>query len=99
MRRGSLIACGLALAGLWVPALPGADSAVVKEAVANFPPQTVRFEYSSPVKLRALPDYGKLRQRYMAPQLEKLVSRLSKLGIEENDIDDLVLGWQLGEGE
>ncbi len=67
---------------------------IVKEALASFPPQTIRLEYSRPAKLRELPDYQSLRARYAAESLRSLEASLSKLGIEERDIDELVLGWQ-----
>ncbi len=67
---------------------------LVKDALASFPPQTIRVEYACPAKLRKLPDYANLRQRYVAPNLQNLEASLSKLGIEEGDIDELVLGWQ-----
>jgi hypothetical protein len=71
---------------------------IVKEALASFPPQTVRLEYSRPAKLRELPDYQSLRTRFAAESLRSLEASLLKLGIEEKDIDELVLGWQAGEG-
>ena len=67
---------------------------IVKEALASFPPQTIRLEYSRPAKLRELPDYQSLRTRYAGEGLRSLEASLSKLGIEEQSIDELVLGWQ-----
>jgi hypothetical protein len=83
----------------WVlqPAVHGQD--LVQEAVAAFPLQTVRLEYSKPAVLRTLPDYNTLRQRYVGPNLRALEEFLAKLGVQERDIDELVLGWQKGEGE
>jgi hypothetical protein len=69
---------------------------IVQEALASFPPQTIRLEYSRPAKLRELPDYQSLRTRYAGEGLRSLEASLSKLGIEEENIDDLVLGWQAG---
>jgi len=67
---------------------------LVKEALSGFPTQTIRLEFSSPAKLRALPNYASLRQRYIGPRLQKLVGELGQLGIREEDISALVLGWQ-----
>jgi hypothetical protein len=67
---------------------------LVKEALASFPPQTIRLEYSRPAKLRELPEYQSLRTRYAAESLRSLEASLAKLSIEEKDIDELVLGWQ-----
>jgi hypothetical protein len=80
---------------LVVPSLRGQD--VVREALGSFPPQTIRLEYSRPAKLRELPDYQSLRTRYAGEGLRSLEASLSKLGIEEENIDELVLGWQVGE--
>jgi len=70
---------------------------IVKEALASFPPQTIRLEYTRPAKLRELADYQSLRTHYAAQSLRSLEASLLKLGIEERDIDELVLGWQGGE--
>ncbi len=70
---------------------------IVKEALASFPPQTIRVEYSRPAKLRELPDYQSLRTHYAAESLRSLEVSLSKLGVEERSIDELVLGWQAGD--
>lgn len=72
---------------------------LVNAALASFPPQTNRVEYSSPVKLRALSNYANLRQRYMGPRLAKLEASLSDLGVVENDVDELMLGWRPGAGQ
>lgn len=66
----------------------------MKEGLASFPPQTIRLEYSRPAKLRELPEYQSLRTRYAGPSLRELEASLQKLGIEEANIDELVLGWQ-----
>ena len=78
--------------------LPGTVPAqdLVKEALSGFPTQTIRLEFSSPAKLRSLPNYASLRQRYVRPRLLKLVGELAQLGIREEDITGLVLGWQPG---
>lgn len=72
---------------------------LLKEAVRSFPPQTIRLEYSHPAKLRTLPNYAALRQRYEGPRLRVLEQSLSQLGVRESDIDQLVLGWQAGSSE
>jgi hypothetical protein len=77
-----------------VPSVRGQE--IVKEALASFPPQTIRLEYSRPAKLRELPDYQSLRTRYAGEGLRSLEASLSKLGIQEQNIDELVLGWQAG---
>ncbi len=85
-------ACLLCLLSCLAPSAGAQD--IVKEALSSFPPQTVRLEYSRPAKLRELPDYQSLRARYAAESLRSLEASLLKLGIEERNIDDLVLGWQ-----
>jgi len=76
------------------PALQG--QAVLREALASFPTQTVRMEYSGLATLRTLPNYVNLRQRFTGPRLQGLETSLAQLGIRESDIDELLLGWQLG---
>src|SRR5574337_46752 len=81
----------LALAGF--PKPMHAQNAV-SEALAAFPPQTLRLEYSSPARLRKFPNYDNLRQRYIGPRLQAMETSLAQLGVREQDIDELVLGWQ-----
>jgi hypothetical protein len=90
--------CLLGVLAVAVMAWPGAAPAqdLVKEALSGFPTQTIRLEFSSPAKLRGLPNYASLRQRYIGPRLRKLVGELGQLGIREEDISGLVLGWQPG---
>ncbi len=67
---------------------------LVKDALASFPIETLRLEYTHPAKLRTLPNYTTLRQRYVGARLERLESSLAQLGIREKDVDELVLGWK-----
>jgi hypothetical protein len=68
---------------------------LVREALASFPRHTIRIEYSHPAVLRSLPNYSAMRQRYEGPRLQELEDSFSKLGIQESDVDELVLGWQV----
>lgn len=76
--------------------LPGQD--LVQEALGSFPRDTVRVEHLNPARLRSLPDYTNLRQRFVGPRLGTLEKSLERLGVKEADIDELVLGWQAGKG-
>ena len=78
-------------------ALPAQELA--NEIVVSFPPETIQVEFSRPAKLRELPAYASLRERYMSPRLAALEASLVQLGIRENDIDQIVLGWQAVENE
>jgi hypothetical protein len=91
----------LGILAVTLVALPGVAPAqdLVKEALNGFPTQTIRLEFSTPAKLRSLPNYASLRQRYIGPRLRKLVGELGQLGIREEDISGLVLGWQPGSTE
>jgi hypothetical protein len=101
MRLTVKTTCLLGILALTLVALPGAAPAqdLVKEALGGFPTQTIRLEFSTPAKLRSLPNYASLRQRYIGPRLRKLVEALGQLGIREEDISALVLGWQPGSTE
>jgi len=101
MRLTVKMTCLLGLLAVTLVALPGSvrGQDLVKEALGGFPSQTIRLEFSSPPKLRSLPNYASLRQRYIGPRLRKLVDELGQLGIHEEDISGLVLGWQPGSTE
>jgi hypothetical protein len=87
--------CGFAIAALaQTTALCGQDLA--KEAAASFPRATIRLEYSKPAQLRTLHNYAALRERYMGPPLQRLENSLSRLGVHEEDIQELLLGWEPG---
>lgn len=72
---------------------------LVQQALTSFPRGTVRVEYSHPAVLRSLPDYTQLRQRYEGPRLRQLEDSYSQLGIQESDVQELVLGWRVAEGK
>lgn len=79
--------------GTGVMPLFGQD--LVTAALNGFPTSTIRLEYSSPATLRKLPNYASLQQHYMGPRLKQLVASMSQLGVAEDDVDQLVLGWNL----
>jgi hypothetical protein len=85
-----------AIMGLSIAILPSTVSAqdIVQEAMSSFPTGTVRVEYSSPAKLRALPNYSSLSHRYTGQGIRKLKEDLAQLGIQEEDVNELVIGWQ-----
>jgi hypothetical protein len=89
---------GLALAALGFITTARAQD-LVKEALASFPRETIRLEYSNPSRLRTLPNYASLRQHYIGPRLQTLEKSLAELGVREEDISELLLGWQPGQGE
>ncbi len=91
----------LGILAVTLVALPGVAPAqdLVKEALSGFPTQTIRLEFSTPTKLRSLPNYASLRQRYMGQRLHKLVDALGQLGVHEEDISGLVMGWEPGSTE
>ena len=95
MKRCGVYCSGIILAALTIPlAAQGQD--LVKESLASFSPQTVRVEYSRLTKLRSLPNYQNLRQRFVGPRLRAMEESFAKLGVQEGDIDEIVLGWRPG---
>lgn len=72
---------------------------VLADALAWLPQRTVALEYSRVSTLRTLPDYSTLRARFLGKNLRALESSLAALGIQETDIDELVLGWQTDAGK
>ena len=97
MRQAGLIV----LLGTVLVALPSQSPAqgLVTEALAGLPAKTARVEYSSPAELRQLPNYQSLRQRFVGPRLKKLEDALEQLGVQEGDVDELMLGWEAGKSE
>jgi hypothetical protein len=71
----------------------------VTTAMSGLPTQTLRVEYSSPSKLRAVPNYPSLRGRFSGPRLQQLGSALDQIGISEDDIENLMIGWEPGNKE
>ena len=64
------------------------------ETVVSFPPETVRLEFIRLSRLRELPSYAALREKYTSERLASLQTSLAKLGIRDADIDQIVLAWQ-----
>ncbi len=93
MQRYILVASGLILTGLF--SAPGLNAqALADEALEDFPAQTQRLEYSNSAKLRAVPNYNNLKDRYLGARLQKLEKSLEMIGVRESDIDEVVLGWK-----
>ncbi len=67
---------------------------LAQDALSSFPADTVHIEFSSPQRLRSLASYNDLRHRFVGQKLVDLETTLGKLGIQESQIDDLVLGWR-----
>jgi hypothetical protein len=85
-----LLALGLACAG------QGRAQDLAKEALASFSSDTFRVEYASAQKLRAVPNYDALRQKFIGPRLRDLEISFASLGVEERDINEIILGWRPG---
>jgi hypothetical protein len=97
MYRSCLIGWLAITLGGYAAAAPAED--LVGEAMGSFPPKTIRLEYSSPAQLRQLANYQSLRQRFVGPRLQALESSLSEIGIKEDDINELVMGWEAGSSD
>ena len=67
---------------------------IVQDALAILPADAVRLEYSNPSKLRSLPRYAQLRDRYLGRELKVLETSLMQLGVQEEDVKELVLSWE-----
>ncbi|HEV2383025.1 MAG TPA: hypothetical protein VG206_24935 [Terriglobia bacterium] len=93
MSKHGFKSLGLGVALMAAAAVAPAQD-LVKEALASFPMDTVRLEYSSPAKLRQLQEYSRLHERYLGPSLRNLEAHLASLGVRESDLNEVVLGWQ-----
>jgi hypothetical protein len=91
--KSLLIAAVLALSAMMCPVVVPAQD-LMNEAMSSLPAGTIRVEYSSPVKLRALPDYAALSHRYVGQRLQILEENLARLGIQPEDVDTMVIGWK-----
>jgi hypothetical protein len=80
--------------------LPLAASAQTlgERALGAMPPDVVRIEYSSPARLRSLPNYAQLRQRFVGQRLLELEQSFAQLGVREDQISELVLAWRIASG-
>ncbi|HEX5481243.1 MAG TPA: hypothetical protein VFZ08_01300 [Terriglobia bacterium] len=92
------------LAVIFVLAVLGAGNtlhaqSLLTDALSWLPPQTIALEYSRPATLRSLSNYQSLRSRFLGRNLKSLESSLAKIGIHEEDIDEMALGWQSGAGK
>lgn len=91
--KNFLVATGLAMAVVTSSAPLHAQD-LMSEALASLPAGMARVEYSSPAKLRDLPDYATLSQHYVGKRLMDLENSLAQLGVKQDDIDELVMGWR-----
>ena len=87
-----------ALSLIPVLALAGQGNAqeLAREALRTFSSDTIRIEYASPSKLRGLPDYDSLKQRFVGPRLREMEESFAKLGVPERDINEVMLAWKPG---
>lgn len=77
----------------------GAAQDFVTTALSGLPTQTLRVEYSSPSQLRKLTNYQSLRGKFLGPRLQQLEGALDQIGIHEDDIDSMMIGWKPGDKE
>lgn len=82
----------LLVAALLVAAPAGAADDLVKEALARFPSSTANLEFCNLAKMRPLPAYAALRQRFIAGDMQQMVASLETLGVRDEDVDRLALG-------
>jgi hypothetical protein len=75
----------------------GAAQDFVTTAMSGLPTETMRVEYSSPSKLRKIPNYQSLRGKFLGPRLQDLESSLDQIGVSEDNIDELMIGWKPGD--
>lgn len=97
MKR-TLLSLLMALALVGIPKISAAAN-FVDTAMSGMPTETMRVEYSSPDKLRKLPNYHGLRGKFLGPRLQQLESSLDQIGISEDAIDELMIGWKPGDKE
>lgn len=65
---------------------------IIPEALLSFPAQTQYVEYDNLAMLRTLPDYNVLRERFSGKPLEDAKALLIGLGVEENQVREIISG-------
>lgn len=70
----------------------GAADDLVRDALGRFPRSTAHFEVCEVAKIRPLPGYATLRQRFLGGDMLRMVNSLQSLGVREEDVDRLVMG-------
>lgn len=65
---------------------------IVSQAMLAFPAKTESIEYDNLYELRRLPDYNALRQRFAGKQLDDAKAALAKLGVNELQVHEIVMG-------
>lgn len=65
---------------------------IVSEAMLAFPAQTESIEYDNLYELRRLPNYNTLKQRFAGKQLDDAKAALAKLGVNELQVHEIVMG-------
>ena len=71
---------------------PAAVDGLVREALGRFPRQTSHFEVCDLARMRTLPSYAALRERFMGGEVQQLAASLATLGVHDEDVDRLALG-------
>ncbi len=74
------------------PGGAGAVDELVREALVRFPRQTAHFEVCDLTRMRSLPSYAALRQRFTGEDVQLLAASLAALGVRDEDVDRLALG-------
>src|SRR5690242_2999615 len=92
--RRIAVSLAAVLAAVLVASAQGRAQQIIQDALAILPADAVRFEYSNPSKLRSLPKYSQLRDRYLGREIKVLEISLGHLGVQEGDVDELVLSWE-----
>jgi len=65
---------------------------IVSQAMLAFPAKTESIEYDNLYELRLLPAYNSLRQRFAGKQLDDARAALAKLGVNESQVHEIVMG-------
>ncbi len=80
------------LAMMAVGSAGGPSDDLTREALGRFPSSTANLEFCDLAKMRPLPAYAALRQRFLGGDMQQLVASLETLGVRDEDVDQLALG-------
>ena len=75
----------------------GAGDDLVRDALARFPHQTTNFEVCNLARMRSLPSYAVIRQRFLGDDLRQFTESLTTIGVRDEDVDSLAIGTGPGQ--
>jgi hypothetical protein len=71
--------------------LPSLEAQIIRESLRDFPAQTESLEYDNLAKLRALPNYKALKERFTGKPLQRVQTALARIDLPESEVQEIVM--------